>query len=95
MRLRRNKDEIECDRCHCLTESVNCHPVTKRGSYCFDCYLTLKAAAALPARVDIRRGDHEPVYDHQVERDRLTSARTALCTDPTCDIKLPGHSHKV
>lgn len=38
MRTRRNKDEIECDGCKILTEDVSCHPVTKIGSYCSQCY---------------------------------------------------------
>lgn len=69
MRLRRNKDEIECMRCKCLTESSNSHPVTKTGNYCYDCYLTLKTATSLPKPVDIRRDDHEPLFQHQTERD--------------------------
>jgi len=48
-----------------------------------------------PGRVDIRRDDHEPVYDHQVGQDRLSAARTRVCTDPGCCIKLAGHRHKV
>jgi hypothetical protein len=46
-------------------------------------------------RVDIRRDDAEPVFDHQVQRDATTQRRTYLCTDPNCDIKLEGHRHYV
>ncbi len=45
---------------------------------------------------DIRYDDDEPVSQHQVERDKINEAiprRSYLCTDPACDIKLPGHSH--
>lgn len=45
MRVRRNKDEIECDGCKLLTESTNCHPVTKIGNYCFQCYEQLESLA--------------------------------------------------
>lgn len=38
MRLRRNKDDVICDGCACLTGSVNRHPVTGSGCYCPDCY---------------------------------------------------------
>lgn len=46
MRLRRNKDEIECDCCKCLTEDVSCHPVTRLGSYCYSCYSELESLAS-------------------------------------------------
>lgn len=46
MRIRRNKDEIECDGCKRLTEDVNYHPVTKQGSYCYGCYCDLEQLAS-------------------------------------------------
>ena len=46
-------------------------------------------------RIDIRRDDAEPIYQHQVECDDLTSRQTYECADPTCDIKLSNHRHYI